>query len=89
MKRGCSKEPVGTTTADVEGFSNVKSTTTVCGSSSCNKSVGKAENMVVALSAGSVGGSTDVEEPAEGSTAAATTASFVVSLSALMTFVRF
>ena len=48
MKRGCSKEPVGVTETAVEGFSNVKSTTTICGSSSCNKGAGKAQNLVVA-----------------------------------------
>ena len=39
MKRGCSKEPAGTSEADVEGFSNVIATTTVCSSSSCNKAM--------------------------------------------------
>ena len=39
MKRGCSKEPAGTTEAEVEGFSNVIATTTVCASSSCNKAM--------------------------------------------------
>ena len=39
MKRGCSKEPAGTSEAEVEGFSNVIATTTVCASSSCNKAM--------------------------------------------------
>ena len=62
MKRGCSKEPVGVTTTDVEGYTNVKSTNTVCGSSSCNKAVGKATGLVVASGSGIVpGGDSDGE----------------------------
>ena len=50
MKRGCSKDAVETTSASVEGFDNVMSTTAVCGSSSCNKSGGKTTGLAMAVS---------------------------------------
>ena len=43
------------------GFTNVQSSTLVCGSSSCNKSVGKAQDVVLAVAAGAV-----VDEETEG-----------------------
>ena len=48
MTRGCSKDPSGTTSTAVEGFTNVESTTTVCTSSSCNKVSGKTGDLILA-----------------------------------------
>jgi len=48
MTRGCSKDPSGTTSTAVEGFTNVESTTTVCTSSSCNKINGKTGDLILA-----------------------------------------
>ena len=48
MTRGCSKDPSGTTSTAVEGFTNVESTTTVCTSSSCNKVNGKTGGLILA-----------------------------------------
>jgi hypothetical protein len=89
MKRGCSKEAVGTTETSVEGFDNVKSTTSVCGSSSCNKSAGKATNLVLAVSSGT-GGSTGSDDGAGDSgtdtSGAASTFSFAIYISLVLYF---
>jgi len=53
MKRGCTKDAVGTTTIGVESFDNVDSKTTNCGKSGCNRNKGPVDNLVVAVSASS------------------------------------
>ena len=81
MKRGCSKDPAGTTTEDVEGFTNVKSTTSVCGSSSCNKAGGSTTGLVLAVGSGSSDtGDVDGDGDVDGSAAYAALSVFTLLL---------